>query len=60
MPEGNPEPIASAIPAKLVFKGVTIASTAVGSRRDAIEVLNFASRGEIGLAAGLGQSSRVG
>ncbi|KAL8777109.1 MAG: hypothetical protein Q9213_008008 [Squamulea squamosa] len=45
IPEGQPEPIGNAFPAKLVFKGITIASTAVGNRRDAIEVLDFAARG---------------
>ncbi|KAL8764054.1 MAG: hypothetical protein Q9184_000342 [Pyrenodesmia sp. 2 TL-2023] len=45
IPERTPEPIANAFPAKLVFKGATIASVAVGTRRDAIEVLDFAARG---------------
>ncbi|KAL8737478.1 MAG: hypothetical protein Q9181_001638 [Wetmoreana brouardii] len=45
IPEGAPEPIAQAFPAKLIFKGATIASTAVGNRRDAIEVMDFAARG---------------
>ncbi|KAL8895822.1 MAG: hypothetical protein Q9207_007996 [Kuettlingeria erythrocarpa] len=47
MPEGTPEPIADAFPAKLVFKGATIASVAVGTRLDAIEVLDFAARGVV-------------
>ncbi|KAL8928684.1 MAG: hypothetical protein Q9172_000822 [Xanthocarpia lactea] len=47
MPEGQPEPIGNAFPANLVLKGVTIASTAVGNRKDAIEVLDFAARGVI-------------
>ncbi|KAL8720393.1 MAG: hypothetical protein Q9225_002745 [Loekoesia sp. 1 TL-2023] len=46
VPEGTPEPIASALPGKLVFKSVTITSVAVGNRRDAIEVMDFAARGE--------------
>lgn len=46
VPEGTPEPIASAFPGRLVFKGATIASVAVGTRRDAIEVMDFAARGE--------------
>lgn len=45
MPEGEPQPIGNAFPAKMVFKGITIASTAVGNRKDAIEVLDFAARG---------------
>ncbi|KAL9014526.1 MAG: hypothetical protein Q9173_000827 [Seirophora scorigena] len=46
IPEGTPEPIGTAFPAKLIFKGATIASVAVGTRRDAIEVMDFAARGE--------------
>lgn len=51
MPEGKPEPIGNAFPAKLVFKGATIASTAVGNRLDAIEVLDFAARGVVNTVA---------
>ncbi|KAL8802879.1 MAG: hypothetical protein Q9223_007869 [Gallowayella weberi] len=47
IPEGEPEPIATAFPAKFVFKNITIASTAVGNRRDAIEVMDFAARGVV-------------
>ncbi|KAL8759784.1 MAG: hypothetical protein Q9199_000508 [Rusavskia elegans] len=47
LPEGEPEPIGNAFPAKMVFKGITIASTAVGNRKDAIEVLDFAARGVV-------------
>ncbi|KAL9603385.1 MAG: hypothetical protein Q9219_001247 [cf. Caloplaca sp. 3 TL-2023] len=47
VPEGTPEPIGSAFPAKLIFKGATIASTAVGNRKDAIEVMDFAARGVV-------------
>ncbi|KAL9604308.1 MAG: hypothetical protein Q9179_001893 [Wetmoreana sp. 5 TL-2023] len=47
IPEGAPEPVAQAFPAKLIFKGATIASTAVGTRRDAIEVMDFAARGVV-------------
>ncbi|KAL8731737.1 MAG: hypothetical protein Q9166_003184 [cf. Caloplaca sp. 2 TL-2023] len=47
MPEGQAEPIGNSFPSKLVFKGVTIASTAVGNRKDAIEALEFAARGKI-------------
>ncbi len=45
MPEGKPEPIAKAYPQSLVFKQATIAAVAVGTRKDAIEVLDFAARG---------------
>ncbi|KAL8807492.1 MAG: hypothetical protein Q9182_000657 [Xanthomendoza sp. 2 TL-2023] len=47
IPEGQPEPIGNAFPAKMVFKNITIASTAVGNRRDAIEVMDFAARGVV-------------
>ncbi|KAL8936903.1 MAG: hypothetical protein Q9211_003966 [Gyalolechia sp. 1 TL-2023] len=47
IPEGTPEPIANAFPAKLIMQGVTIASVAVGNRRDAIEVMDFAARGVV-------------
>lgn len=49
IPEGQPESIGNAFPAKLIFKSVTIASTAVGNRQDAIEVMDFAARGEVEL-----------
>ena len=45
MPEGKPEPIAKTFPQALVFKQANIAAVAVGTRKDAIEVLNFAARG---------------
>ncbi|KAL8971576.1 MAG: hypothetical protein Q9183_000991 [Haloplaca sp. 2 TL-2023] len=47
IPEGEPVPIGNAFPGKLIFKGATIASTAVGNRRDAIEVMDFAARGVV-------------
>ncbi|KAI4128166.1 MAG: hypothetical protein LQ338_002868 [Usnochroma carphineum] len=47
IPEGNAEPIGGASPRKLIFKGATIASVAVGTRKDAIEVLDFAARGVV-------------
>ncbi|KAI4103273.1 MAG: hypothetical protein L6R37_003901 [Teloschistes peruensis] len=47
IPEGDPVPMGNAFPAKLIFKGATIASTAVGTRKDAIEVLDFAARGVV-------------
>ncbi|KAL8661813.1 MAG: hypothetical protein Q9202_005239 [Teloschistes flavicans] len=47
VPEGDPVPMGNAFPAKLIFKGATIASTAVGTRKDAIEVLDFAARGVV-------------
>ncbi|KAL8694150.1 MAG: hypothetical protein Q9218_001147 [Villophora microphyllina] len=47
IPEHDPVPIGGAFPVKLIFKGATIASTAVGTRKDAIEVLDFAARGVV-------------
>ncbi|KAL8839268.1 MAG: hypothetical protein Q9176_004599 [Flavoplaca citrina] len=52
---GKPEPIGNAFPAKMIFKGITIASTAVGNRKDAIEVLDFAARGEFEIEPALCQ-----
>ena len=45
MPEGRPEPIAKSYPQALVFKQANIAAVAVGTRKDAVEVLDFAARG---------------
>ena len=45
MPEGPPQPIAKSFPQALVFKQANIAAVAVGTRRDAIECLDFAARG---------------
>ena len=45
MPEGEPQPIAKSYPQSLVFKQANITAVAVGSRRDAIECLDFAARG---------------
>ena len=47
VPEGKLEPIASAFPTSVVFKQLTIAGTAVGNRKDAAEVLDFAVRGVV-------------
>lgn len=45
MPEGAPEPIAKSFPQAIVFKQANIVGVAVGSRKDAIECLDFAARG---------------
>lgn len=45
VPEGELQAISSAYPASVVFKQLTIAGTAVGNRKDATEVLDFAARG---------------
>lgn len=45
MPEGKPEPIAKAFPQSMVFKQANIAAVAVGTRKDAIDCLDFAARG---------------
>ena len=47
VPEGKLEPISSAFPTSVVFKQLTIAGTAVGNRKDAAEVLDFAVRGVV-------------
>jgi propanol-preferring alcohol dehydrogenase len=51
VPEGKLEPIASAFPTVVVFKQLTIAGTAVGNRKDAAEVLDFAARGVVKIQA---------
>ena len=45
IPEGVPQPIAKSFPQELVFKQANICAVAVGTRRDAIECLDFAARG---------------
>ena len=45
VPEGDLVPIATASPAPIIFKQIAIEGSAVGNRRDAIEVLDFAARG---------------
>ena len=47
MPEGAPQPIAKSFPQELVFKQANICAVAVGTRRDAIEGLDFAARGVV-------------
>ena len=47
MPEGKPEPIAKSYPQALVFKQAHIVGSAVGTKKDAIEVLDFAARGVV-------------
>jgi propanol-preferring alcohol dehydrogenase len=41
----EPQPIAKSYPQSLVFKQANIAAVAVGTRKDAIECLEFAARG---------------
>ncbi|MCJ1461335.1 hypothetical protein MMC28_011717 [Mycoblastus sanguinarius] len=45
LPEGTPQPIAKSFPQLLVSKQANIAAVAVGTRKDAIECLDFAARG---------------
>ena len=45
MPEGDPKPIEHAYPAAMVTKQQTITAVAVGNRREAAEVMDFAARG---------------
>ncbi|KAK0516368.1 hypothetical protein JMJ35_000971 [Cladonia borealis] len=47
MPEGEPKPIEKAFPQVMVFKQANISAVAVGTRRDAIECLDFAARGVV-------------
>lgn len=47
MPEGEPVAIQKAFPQVMVFKQANIAAVAVGTRRDAIECLDFAARGVV-------------
>lgn len=47
MPEGDPMPIKSAIPALLIGKSVQVVGSAVGSRKEAIETMDFAARGVV-------------
>lgn len=44
IPEGKPEPIASALPQFIIAKELKIVGIAVGDRRAAIETLDFAAR----------------
>ena len=44
MPEGEPQAIAKAFPQVMVFKQANITAVAVGTRKDAIECMDFAAR----------------
>lgn len=44
IPEGKPVPIGSALPQFIIAKELRVVGVAVGSRRDAIETLDFAAR----------------
>ncbi|CAI7671485.1 unnamed protein product [Penicillium palitans] len=47
MPENDPQAIATAFPISMVGKQWTITGSAVGSRKEAIETMEFAARGVI-------------
>ena len=47
MPGGEPVPIASAFPSQLILHGHNIIVSAVGNRREAVEVLEMAGRGVV-------------
>ncbi|CEL02070.1 Putative Alcohol dehydrogenase [Aspergillus calidoustus] len=47
IPEGDLVPIATASPAPMIFKQLSIQGSAVGNRRDALEVLDLVARGII-------------
>ncbi|KAJ9303193.1 hypothetical protein DTO271G3_567 [Paecilomyces variotii] len=48
VPEGEPVPVASALPGMMLMGNYSIAGSVVGNRTEAIETLEFASRGVIG------------
>ena len=45
IPDGEPKPLAKAYPGTIVSKQATVTAVAVGNRRDAVEVMDFAARG---------------
>jgi propanol-preferring alcohol dehydrogenase len=45
IPEGEVQPVKSAYPGLLIAKALQVVGSAVGSRKEAIETLEFASRG---------------
>lgn len=47
VPEGDPLPIGGSFPADIVTKQLSIVGSAVGSRQDALETMDFAARGVI-------------
>ncbi|KAI7972925.1 hypothetical protein EIK77_000812 [Talaromyces pinophilus] len=47
IPEGDLVPIATASPAPMIFRQLSIQGSAVGNRRDALEVLDLVARGII-------------
>jgi len=47
IPDGDPVAIASAAPQLLIAKEASVVGSSVGTRKDAIEVLDFAARGVI-------------
>ncbi|OOF93723.1 hypothetical protein ASPCADRAFT_209010 [Aspergillus carbonarius ITEM 5010] len=47
IPENAPQAIATAFPGRLIAQQITITGSAVGTRKEAIETLNFAARGII-------------
>ncbi|KAK4870735.1 hypothetical protein LT330_005083 [Penicillium expansum] len=47
IPENDPQAIATAFPSAMILKQWTITGSAVGSRKEAIETLEFAARGVI-------------
>ena len=47
VPEGDPVPIATANPAKILVSQLRIVGSAVGNRKEAIETLDMAARGVV-------------
>ncbi|CAI6265035.1 unnamed protein product [Periconia digitata] len=48
IPEHDPVPIKSALPGVMVAKALQVVGSAVGSRKEAIDTLEFAARGVVG------------
>ncbi|KAJ3557821.1 hypothetical protein NPX13_g9851 [Xylaria arbuscula] len=47
MPEGEQVPIANAFPSEMIMRGHNIIVSAVGNRREAVEVVEMAARGVV-------------
>ncbi|KAJ8128193.1 hypothetical protein O1611_g5441 [Lasiodiplodia mahajangana] len=47
IPEGEPVPIAHAMPATMIAQQLNVISVTVGNRREAVETLEIAARGVI-------------
>ncbi|EAS28771.3 alcohol dehydrogenase 2 [Coccidioides immitis RS] len=59
VPENDPVPIGAAFPATLILKQLSIIGSAVGTRQEAIEVLDFAARGIISTHFGVEKMDKL-